>query len=131
MSAFTACRSSIARRAVVAALLVVLVLAQTLGWMHRGLHGSSAEAWRHGSPALSAAAADGARATGALQDLFSSHAEASDCRLFDVLGQPGCAPAAILALPALVPASFLALAHAEFIARWAALFDARGPPLPR
>ena len=67
----------------------------------------------------------------ALQDLFSSHADTSDCRLFDVLGQPGCAPAPLIALPVLVPTGSIAVTHADFVARWAALFDARGPPPSR
>ncbi|MBE7368592.1 hypothetical protein [Ramlibacter pallidus] len=118
------------RRIAVAMLLLVLVLAQTLGWVHRSLHGSATEGWRHGSPLLTAVAAESSAAA-AVQDLFSTHADTSDCRLFDVLGQPGCAPAPLVALPALVPATFIVLTHAEFVARWAALFDARGPPASR
>ena len=119
--------SSFARRACVAALLLAFVLAQTLGWIHRGLHGGGSEGWQQATPVPAAAA----HADGGLEDLFGEHVDASDCRLFDVLGQPGCAPAPLVALPVLVPASLLLATHAGFVARWAALFDARGPPASR
>lgn len=122
------------RRATALALLCVLVLAQTLGWLHRGLHGSD-------GPALQAPAATQVHAHAQAHDdeapahwlaaLFGSHADASDCRLFDVIGQPGCVPGLVLALPALPPAAFLVATHGDFVARWTALFDARGPPPPR
>jgi hypothetical protein len=115
------------QRAAAVALLVVLVLAQTLGWMHRGLHGASSPD-RQAQPALHAHAdAD----TGWMNNLFGSHADSSDCRLFDVLGKPGCAPAALVAVPTLAPLAFVAASHGDFVARWAALFDARGPPPSR
>lgn len=122
-----------ASRAAVVALLVVLVLAQTLGWMHRALHGDAGAGSRHGLVAAAAEAAthaDTAHGAG-LHDLFGSHAEPNDCRLFDALGQPGCMPAPLVVLPVLLPAASLALTHADFVARWAALFDARGPPPTR
>jgi len=119
-------------RAAVVALLVVLVLAQTLGWIHRGLHGASG-AVRHAQAAAHAHAGEAAPQSGSgwMDDLFGSHADGADCRLFDVLGQPGCVPAALALPPALPPAFFLASTHADFVARWAALFDARGPPASR
>jgi hypothetical protein len=131
MPHFSARPDILARRIAVAVLLLVFVMAQTLGWIHRGLHGSASEAWRHGSPVAAVAQVEVTGVSAAMQDLFSSHADISDCRLFDVLGQPGCAAAPLLALPTLVPASYLLATHADFVARWAALFDARGPPASR
>lgn len=130
MPAFFAPTGTSARRIALAALLLVFVLAQTLGWMHRGLHGAASDG-QHGSSPAAFAQLEVSGAAAAMQDLFSSHADTSDCRLFDVLGQPGCAPAPLLALPALIPASYLLATHADFVARWAALFDARGPPASR
>ncbi len=124
-------RANLLQRAAVVALLVVLVLAQTLGWMHRGLHGSSTQDGV-ARPALHAAGHDAVTHTaGWMHDLFGSHADGSDCRLFDVLGKPGCAPAASVALGIPPALAFLASSHADFVARWAALFDARGPPSSR
>jgi hypothetical protein len=120
-----------ARRAAIVALLLALVLAQTLGWMHRVLHGSGLEGGQHAfSAAVEPAQDEGAHDHG-VHDLFGSHEEPTDCRLFDVLGQPGCATPPLLVLPVLVPAAQLAHTQADFVARWAALFDARGPPHPR
>jgi hypothetical protein len=114
------------QRAAAVALLVVLVLAQTLGWMHRGLHGASGAL--SASPALHAHAD---APSNWLHDLFGSHADGADCRLFDVLGKPGCAAATQAVLPTPAPLAFIASSHADFVARWAALFDARGPPSSR
>jgi hypothetical protein len=130
MPDFTARPGSFARRLAVAALVLAFVLAQALAWVHRGLHGSASESWRH-APVAAAADHHGGGVAGALQDLFSSHADGSDCRLFDALGQPGCAPAPLVALPVTIPAGYLLATHADFVARWAALFDARGPPASR
>ena len=113
-------------------LLAVLVLAQTVGWMHRGLHGTSSSAMAAPSAShVHADAADPAKSGSWIHALFGSHTDASDCRLFDVLGQPGCASAALLPQTLIPMATLLATAHADFVARWAALFDARGPPSSR
>ena len=62
--------------------------------------------------------------------LFSSHQTASDCSLYD-LASPGGALLAVahIALPAVLPPMAVAIFAGEALARWAALFDARGPPL--
>jgi hypothetical protein len=130
------------RRACVWLLAFVLVAAQMLGFMHRIVH----------APALPSAlpsAIAGATATAATpallqatrqadaqphqhpwaQKIFAGH-EGDDpgCRLFDLLGAGAPLPQ-INALPAMVvPTFYLAWSGAQFIARWAALFDARGPP---
>lgn len=130
MSTRTRTAPTALRRVAVSALLVAFVLAQALGWMHRGLHGSGAA-----PAAVASLHAQGERSAHALSSgiagLFDGHADASDCRLFDAIAQPGCAPshAAVLPLP-LLQAVLLA-SHGDFVARWSALFDARGPPPSR
>jgi hypothetical protein len=113
-------------------LVAVLLLAQTVGWMHRGLHGTAPA---HGSAATALHVHAGVAKPHAprswIEKLFGSHTDASDCRLFDVLGQPGCASAALLPQPLIPMATLLVTTHADFVARWAALFDARGPPASR
>lgn len=118
-----------AHRAAALALLLVFVLTQTLGWMHRGLHGASGVA-QHAVPAQLAAPSQ-IEPSGWLDDLFGSHTDASDCRLFDVMAKPGCVPQMDWVPPPTPTAAFLLASHADLVIRWAALFDARGPPLPR
>ena len=63
-------------------------------------------------------------------DLFSLHQHASDCRLFDQASHDGSLPTLAACLLPMVPPSFsVALFQGKALARWAALFDARGPPL--
>lgn len=117
------------QRACALALVVVVLLAQALALAHRSVHGSGGSAlrfatWAHGEQGEH-------HAEGWTADLFGSHSDASDCRLFDALGQPGCTPAAVIAPVSALPVAVLAGNHAEFVARRAALFDARGPPVSR
>lgn len=112
--------ATLLRRTAMLALLAMFVLAQTLGWIHRGAHGTGVPV--HAS---SAAAADTAG------DLFGHDAGSNECRVYDALGHADCAPAPLLALPAFAPAAVLAATLGDFVARWAALFDARGPPPSR
>lgn len=114
------------QRAAILALVVVLVLAQTLGWLHRGLHGtpSVVQTVVTGGQAQAVSSEVGAKA-------FGHETGTTECRLYDVLAQPGCAPAPLLVLPVALPASIVAATLGDFVARWAALFDARGPPASR
>lgn len=120
------------RRCCLSAVLVAVVLAQLLGFVHRVAHAGGAA----GSEAVSsAAAAAGEPASGtpagARPGALFAHDEAS-CRAFDGAGlQAGvpyhpCAPAAVGATaPEAHPCA------AEFVARRVTPFDARGPPFPR
>lgn len=132
MHSRTPATRTLTQRATLLMLVAVLVLAQAIGWMHRSLHGASPA---RGSAAVAlhvhanATKPDASRSW--TDKLFGSHSEASDCRLFDVLGQPGCAPAAMPGPTLISMATLLATTHADFVARWAALFDARGPPASR
>lgn len=114
------------QRAATLALVVVFVLAQTLGWLHRGLHGTSSAA-QHVLAAGQAQAVSSEAGTKA----FGHEVGTNECRLYDVLAQPGCASAPLVALPVAPPTAWLAAMLGDFVARWAALFDARGPPSAR
>ena len=130
-------------------LVLSLLLAQALGAMHGVVHAPQAAthlvaaslpdaAHHHGNGHRNAHdAADESRAlhpehgTGWLEDLFSLHDDGdAGCRLFDQASHTDTAPFASAALLPLAPAAgLLATPAGEVIARRAALFDARGPPL--
>jgi hypothetical protein len=113
-------------RALVIALMVAVWFAGTLGLMHRSLH----------VPGLPAAAEQAAQvahkhAGHHLAGLFGEHTDA-ECRLYDQLGDGSATPnVPLVVLPILLPAATFAWLQGEAIARWVALFDARGPPSTR
>ncbi|MEJ7929707.1 hypothetical protein WG922_06955 [Ramlibacter sp. AN1015] len=153
-----------ARHRWLALVLVALVCAQALGFMHRVAHAPAAfGAVLHTAPGTSSgrhvsheshlarAAHGGAdqharhtrqndpqahagepRHLGApnwLALLFSLHEGEGDCRLYDSAGPQVLACAVPLVVPILsAPLAYLRLLAFGFVARWAALFDARGPP---
>ena len=66
------------------------------------------------------------------EKLFSGHDKAADCLVFDQL----CQAQALHSLPfqalaTLLPSFVLVTLAGDFIARWAALYQARGPPSAR
>lgn len=63
--------------------------------------------------------------------LFAGHADDTGCRLFDPLNHEGLAALPVLAVPLVFSSFFLDVFQGECLARWAALFDARGPPVLR
>jgi hypothetical protein len=119
-------------------LVVALWFAGSLGLVHRSLH----------MPGLAQAAVatataharldhyghqhhDGAHATDGLAKLFVDHSDA-DCRLYDQLSHGAGLPGVpMLMLPVLLPSATFAWLQGEALARWVALFDARGPPSAR
>ena len=106
-----------ARRRLLWLLLFALFAAQTLGVMHRVVHPS---------PTVHASAAKSAG--GALVDLLASH-DGAACQLYDQMCQGGAAPQFAQLPPALVLPSLLVFWFQDaIVARWSALFDARGPP---
>jgi hypothetical protein len=118
-------------------LLLSLLLSQSLGQLHAVKH-----AGKHGGPAAVAHAsgkhvAHSAHSAhhehhdhGALEGLFSSHGSDSDCRLYDQLSDGQAVPLVVVAaLPVVLPSLLVAIFAGDALARWAALFDARGPPL--
>jgi hypothetical protein len=119
-------------------LAAVLVMTQTLGVMHGVTHGASGSSLHshdqgHNHDHDHDHDHDRADAYGAshfLTALFSSHQEASDCRLYDQASHDGALVTATpSALPVVPPPVTVAIFQGEALARWAALFDARGPPL--
>ena len=114
-----------------------LLLSQTLGQLHAVKHvninkglGTAVHAAGahdiHGSHG-----SDRGRDSGGFFDLlFSSHGSASDCRLYDHLSDGQAMPIVLAGpLPIVLPTLLVAIFAGDSLARWAALFDARGPPL--
>lgn len=122
-------------------LVSALLLFQTFGFVHGVMHPSGRGAAVRFAVKPTAAFAAGianagvgqaapSAAKGGLALLFSSHSSDSDCRLYDQASHGAAAPqVACLALPVLTPSLAVARFQGEALARWAALFDARGPPL--
>lgn len=107
--------------ALAVAMLVLLV--QTLGFVHRVVHLPHAAA----GPALPLVTHSHAHF---LNDLFAGHASDADCRVFDQLvdGDSACGVPAVV-LPPVFSSQVFHFLLGEALARWSALFDARGPPL--
>ncbi|MDQ0037783.1 hypothetical protein J2W30_005562 [Variovorax boronicumulans] len=119
-------------RAILAVLAIALWFAGTLGVMHRSLHVP-------GLPAAAAAVqvvqADSkgvhVHAGHGVVSLFGDHTDA-ECRLYDQLSHGSSVPGVpLVVLPMLLPSATFAYLQGEAIARWVALFDARGPPSSR
>ena len=126
-------------------LAVVLVLTQTLGLIHGVTHAEvfAAAAGHSHAVADQDHHADhdrddhqhtdhdlkAAPASGLVAAVFASHEQDSDCRLFDQCSQ-GAGVANVLrqSLPVVTPPFEVAVFQGNALARWAALFDARGPP---
>ena len=124
-------------RSIVWLLTLALLLAQTLGFMHgvvhAPIHGPYMAATATSSNVqvtLQSASETGEPSGNWVDALFSLHHGDNDCRLFDQASHGSAAPqVAALALPVVLPSFVVAIFQGEALARWAALFDARGPPL--
>jgi hypothetical protein len=129
----------------VALLVLALWAASTLGLLHRTLHlpAMPGAAWvaEAGAPALREAgdASSAAPAGGTLDSrggqwlagLFAVHGD-GDCRLYDQLAGGAAAPSVpFVLLPVTLPTARFHYFLGEALARWVALFDARGPPATR
>lgn len=152
-------RRSDARAVLAWVLAVALCLAGVLGQMHRVLHAPGlADAQAHGQAGHPehdhphhdcdhdhgpdfrhphggghghAHAHTPHEGHGGWLALFGEHDEA-DCRLYDqASSDPALPGVALLALPVQLPMARLRGLAGDFIARWVALFDARGPPPSR
>lgn len=65
-----------------------------------------------------------------LEQLFADHSEATDCRVYDQQSHADLAPGIPMLVLPYVPIGFTLRHQAgEALARFAALFEARGPPL--
>ena len=117
-------------------LVLALLLAQTLGFMHRIVHhpvGRTQLSTILPVPSVARASqsltAGKSMATGPLAALFQHNDDDPSCRLYDQASNfdtlAGLPP---LALPMVLASHTLLDFEGEFLARWVALFDARGPP---
>lgn len=111
-------------RSLLAALLILFLLAQTVGWMHRSLHGpeNGTRLTQTGHSAATSHAPSG------LDGLFASHDAPSKCKLFDAVLHPGCASAPPLVNGPAPVAPALTEPQQAAIAGQTKPYDARGPP---
>lgn len=114
-------------------LVLALLFAQSMGQLHRIKHRGYPAVLQSQPVTLATAGAPTASAPVHfwLSRFFLMHDEGSpDCRLFDLSQQDGVSPSvAALVLPTSPLSMGVALFSGAALARWAALFDARGPPL--
>ncbi|HEX7863983.1 MAG TPA: hypothetical protein VF555_03495 [Variovorax sp.] len=117
-------------RTFIVALAFALWIAGTLGVMHRSLHVPGLSQAEAAVPQVSQSGVHKHAAHG-LGGLFGEHTDA-ECRLYDQLEHGSTAPSVpLVVLPMLLPSATFAYLQGEAIARWIALFDARGPPSTR
>jgi hypothetical protein len=121
--------------ALVLALAMALWIASTLGFMHRVVHAPGVRT-AVPSPVSAPSRADSpdphVHARVGVAALFGHHGSEDDCRLYDQLSG-GFATLSVpsLVLPIALPMARFHFFLGEAIARWVALFDARGPPATR
>ncbi len=130
-------------RCVAVTLLLAVWLASTLGLVHATLHvpGDHARALVAVRAASAMAAPAPAQAEAQARTFAPRHAwipalfgdkTDAECRLYDQLAHGASAPGVpLVVLPMLLPAATFAFLEGEAIARWVALFEARGPPFIR
>jgi hypothetical protein len=126
-------RSIVSTRAIAIALVIALWFAGTLGLIHRSLHvpglGQPTAAMQAGH--AEAAVRHAGHPSHGIASLFGDHTDA-ECRLYDQLSHgSGALGVPMVVLPVLLPSATFAYLQGEAIARWVALFDARGPPSTR
>lgn len=109
-------------RLVLAGLLVLALLwTQSLGLWHRLIHFDAG----HTAKLVQVQKSPSGK-------LFSNHQTDVDCQLFDQLSHTdGAAATAVAALGLAVLPHILRASHGLAVARWHALFQARGPPSVR
>ncbi len=112
-------------------LVLALLWTQSLGLWHRLVHFDTGQTAK--LALVQAAASDAPPALSAPYSpsgkLFSNHQTDTDCQLFDQLSHADGVTALLASAPALlVSPQFLRVSHGLAVARWHALFQARGPP---
>ncbi|MFT4265819.1 MAG: hypothetical protein QM586_01140 [Xenophilus sp.] len=112
-------------------LALTLVLASSLGQIHRVLHDHPAHAAAAGQAAGTPAQAD--KEVHGLLALFAGHHDGDlQCRLYDQAAHGSALPSvAAVLLPVVLPTAVFDFMQGEALARWVLLFDARGPPAAR
>lgn len=126
------------RRVLLGLLALALLLAQALALMHRVAHAPQLQAGVE-RPRAAALERDhhahdrheGHEAGGWLAALFAHEGGDPGCRVLDSLGHDTLACPPALQAAAALPPFLLSLSLGEFLARRAALFEARGPPASR
>lgn len=131
-----------ARHAAWGLLALALLLAPLLGLMHGVVHGADGplpghqahvhDGHDHDHDHAQEHAHEHAEGHGWLADVFSVHADVADCRVYDQLchSDAVASPPALL-LPVVLSSFVFHFLEGEVLARRAALFEARGPPLTR
>ena len=113
-------------------LLCALLLVPVLSLMHEVIHRPQSHRAAHALAHPAGDSHDADQRAPWLVRLFSNHKDDNDCRLFDQASHGGAAPVlAVLSLPIVFASQVFDISRGEALARWAALFDARGPPLTR
>lgn len=111
-------------------LVLALLWTQSMGLWHRLVHSNTAhpaQQW-----IVQASAGDAGQVPSVSGKPFSNHLADTDCQLFDQLSHAdGVAAKAAVALAQAILPQVLRTSHALAVARWHALFQARGPPHPR
>jgi len=109
-------------------LMLALLVAPTLGFMHRVVHGPHVEA-AHEVAAAQDHGAECDHSHGWLTALFGHDEGDTGCRLYDQLNQGDSLLAvAALLLPLVLSSFLIRQSRGLALARWRAQFDARGPP---
>lgn len=118
---------SFSRRVVFVGLVFALLAMQTVGFMHRVVHGPQAGLYPQHHAAVQQEGSHGH--DHGIAGLFTGHEDDSSCRVYDQLSHSDFlgGPCAV-ALPVVPPSFLILFSLGEAAARWAALFDARGPP---
>jgi hypothetical protein len=115
-------------RLIACALALALWFASTLGLVHGVVHVP-------GLPHVPAAAALGQApvAKSLIASLFADHHDGdAQCRLYDQLSHgPSAITVPLIVLPLVLPTAIFDYFQGEALARWVALFRARGPPSTR
>lgn len=112
-------------------LALALLVAPTLGHMHRVVHGPHVDI-AHEVMADHDHAADCKHGHGWLTALFGHDEGDTGCRLYDQLNQGDSLPSvAALVLPVVLSSYAVRQSQGLALARWRAQFDARGPPFLR
>ncbi|MET0211014.1 MAG: hypothetical protein ABW220_18370 [Burkholderiaceae bacterium] len=118
------------RRSALIACVLALALwfASTLGLVHGVVH----------APGLAKANAMASHAAptsllGEVAAIFTDHHDGDpQCRLYDQLSHgPAAVAVPLVVLPLVLPTAAFDFFEGEALARWVALFQARGPPSPR
>ena len=125
--------------ALVWVLACALVAVQCLGLLHGFAHGPGhSQQHAQASDAAHLAAARGrlaqadVGAASVFAKLFAGHTSDADCLSFDQLSHgPTLFAVPVLLLPVVLSVAIIDQLQGDFVARWAALFEARGPPNPR